>query len=249
MTVEHETKSWQEAALERYYKPGPGWVNGTVEFWDFIKTHAAGCERVLELGPGPSNPTSEFLAKTFKQVDGLDMDAAASGNTYLAKAWIYPGSGSWPFPEAAYDAVVSNFVLEHVERPDEMLRETVRVLKPGGRLLFRTPNLWHYITLTSRLTPHWFHKLVANRLRGVKADAGDVYPTYYRMNTRRRLRRLWKSRGLTEIELRMIEKEPSYGMCSRLAFYPFMLHERLVNSSKLFADCRVCILGAARKTG
>ncbi|MFF2629478.1 class I SAM-dependent methyltransferase [Kitasatospora griseola] len=43
-----------------------------------------------------------------------------------------------PFPDGAFDAVVGNFVLNHVGRPDEALAELRRVLRPGGRLVLTT---------------------------------------------------------------------------------------------------------------
>ncbi len=39
-----------------------------------------------------------------------------------------------PFPDAAFDAVVSNFGFIHFSRPEDALAETARTLKPGGRL-------------------------------------------------------------------------------------------------------------------
>lgn len=42
-----------------------------------------------------------------------------------------------PFPDATYDVVVSNFVVHEVdtrEEREQMMREMVRVLRPGGRL-------------------------------------------------------------------------------------------------------------------
>ncbi len=41
-----------------------------------------------------------------------------------------------PFPDASLDTVVSTLVLCTVEDPDEAVSEIVRVLRPGGRLIF-----------------------------------------------------------------------------------------------------------------
>lgn len=41
-----------------------------------------------------------------------------------------------PFPDGSVDTVVTTLVLCTVETPDRALREIVRVLRPGGRLLF-----------------------------------------------------------------------------------------------------------------
>ena len=45
-----------------------------------------------------------------------------------------------PFSDAAFDLVVSFQVLEHTRIPERVLRETVRVLKPGGYIHFVVPN-------------------------------------------------------------------------------------------------------------
>src|SRR5664279_4956047 len=39
-----------------------------------------------------------------------------------------------PFPDELFDAVVGNFVLLHLGRPERAVSEFVRVLGPGGRV-------------------------------------------------------------------------------------------------------------------
>jgi SAM-dependent methyltransferase len=45
-----------------------------------------------------------------------------------------------PFPDASFDLVFSSTVLEHTDDPSAVLREAVRVLKPGGYMQFVFPN-------------------------------------------------------------------------------------------------------------
>ncbi len=45
-----------------------------------------------------------------------------------------------PFPDGTFDMVFSSTVLEHTEDPRAVLRESLRVLKPGGFLQFVFPN-------------------------------------------------------------------------------------------------------------
>jgi 2-polyprenyl-3-methyl-5-hydroxy-6-metoxy-1,4-benzoquinol methylase len=44
------------------------------------------------------------------------------------------------FPEAFFDYVTMDQVIEHVPNPKETLREIAKILKPGGRFVFTTPN-------------------------------------------------------------------------------------------------------------
>jgi SAM-dependent methyltransferase len=41
-----------------------------------------------------------------------------------------------PFPNASFDAVIANFGIHHVERPERAIAEARRVLAPGGRFAF-----------------------------------------------------------------------------------------------------------------
>lgn len=43
------------------------------------------------------------------------------------------------FPEASFDFVIANHVLEHVNDDAKALREILRVLRPGGRAILQTP--------------------------------------------------------------------------------------------------------------
>lgn len=45
-----------------------------------------------------------------------------------------------PYKTNTFDLVVSSFTLEHVQNLEKVLKESVRVLKPGGYLYFTVPN-------------------------------------------------------------------------------------------------------------
>jgi ubiquinone/menaquinone biosynthesis C-methylase UbiE len=49
-----------------------------------------------------------------------------------------------PFGDASFDIVYSSNVIEHCNDPGQVLREAVRVLKPGGFLHFEMPNFTSY---------------------------------------------------------------------------------------------------------
>lgn len=230
--------SWQKTYLDRFYGTR---VDGTTEFHAMCAAHIPRGAAILEVGAGPSNETSRFLS-SLGHLSGLDVDPAVRSNAYLAVALVLE-TDTYPFADACFDACVSNYVLEHVADPASHLSEISRILRPGGVYLFRTPNRHHYVSLVSRWTPHWFHTAIANRLRRLPAQAPDPYPTHYRLNSRRAIHRAATRSGLRVRELRMVEKEPSYGMASRLMFVTFMLYERFVNSSAMFAALRANVFG------
>lgn len=47
----------------------------------------------------------------------------------------------FPFPDATFDTVVALEIIEHVENPNQFLREIARVLRPGGHVVLSTPNI------------------------------------------------------------------------------------------------------------
>jgi SAM-dependent methyltransferase len=240
-----KAQSWQERYVARFYDRSAGWVDGTSQFHELVAARVPARARILEVGAGASNPTSRFLA-TLGELHGVDIDAAVELNTALASATVLE-SPRYPCEDESFDACVSDYVLEHVEDPAAHFAEVARVLRPGGVYCFRTPNRYHYVTAVARMTPHWFHVLVANRLRNLPAEQAAPHPTFYAANSERRLRGLAQSAGLEVEQLVSIEKEPSYGMSSRALFFAFMAYERLVNATELAAILRVNILGVLHK--
>jgi SAM-dependent methyltransferase len=239
------SEGWQEKWLDRYYRSKPDWVDGTQEFHQFCLERIPSNAIVLEIGAGPQNQTTEFLSSRWSLV-GLDPDPAVLGNGFLREAKVLE-TKDFPFESGSFDAVVSNYVLEHVQYPGQHLFEVSRVLRPGGCYVFRTPNLFHYVSAAAWITPHWVHGLFANRLRNLSEHGQEPYPTFHRLNTTRAVRREAARAGLEVLDLRLIEKEPSYGLSARTLFLTFMLYERIVNSTRFFSSLRTNILGALRK--
>jgi SAM-dependent methyltransferase len=98
------------------------------------------------------------------RVTGLDLTpellARARENAALAGvevAWHEGDVESLPFPDQAFDVVLSEFGHMFAPRPEVATRELLRVLKPGGRLAFATWPPEHLIgglfNLISRYAP------------------------------------------------------------------------------------------------
>lgn len=246
MSATGGSKNWQQRYMERWYSRGQGWLDGTSLF------HAE-CQSVLndpslillEIGSGPPNKSSCFLAN-LGQLVGVDIDPVVKTNTALKDAVVLTDE-TLPFPEDSFSGCFSNWVIEHVEDPLKHLEEVRRVLAPGGWYVFRTPNRFHYVSAVASLTPQWLHKVLANRLRNLPTDAHEPWKTFYRLNTRRAVKRSAALGGLEVHKLLMFEPEPCYGMSSRGLFLIFMAYERLVNASSLFQDFRHTMVVVLRK--
>lgn len=236
-------------ALEhKYYTSRPGWQNGTIEYHEFLAEYIPSPDaRVLEIGPGPHSPSTVFVKSKVGKLDGLDIDERVLDNPDLENAMTYDGR-EFPIPDECYDLVVADYVMEHVEDPTLMLREIGRVLKPGGHFVFRTPNIYHYVSIISRFTPHSFHLAVANQARQNPEDAIEPYPTFYRFNSRGAVSAIIGQSSLSEAELRLIEKQPSYLQFHSWAYRLGVAYERVVNSTNILAGLRSNIFGALVKS-
>ncbi len=217
--------------FDKYYYKREGYVGGTTAFHNFCASHLRLGARLLEVGAGPSNNTSDFLA-TFGPLCGLDVTNEVSENRALESWQIFDGK-RMPFEDNSFDCCFSNWVLEHVEKPLEHFQEVARILRPGGVYCFKTLNAHHYVGAISRFSPHWFHKAVANRVRALRPGAHDPYPTFYRCNTLAALGRIAKKANFASLDIKMIEAEPSYGKVNALLFYPMLAWERAVNAGEI----------------
>jgi ubiquinone/menaquinone biosynthesis C-methylase UbiE len=92
--------------------------------------------RVLDVASGPGYVAAK-AAERGASVLGVDI---ADGMLSLARR-LHPqldfrrgDAEALPFPDESFDAVLANFVLLHVGRPEAVAAEFARVLAPGGRL-------------------------------------------------------------------------------------------------------------------
>jgi SAM-dependent methyltransferase len=230
----------------RFYSSRPDWVNGTLRFDALIRQRLKAAYRVLDLGAGGGKSGPVNFRGDVECVVGVDPDSVVGANRCIDRAVVGVAEGL-PFGAGTFDVVFSDWVVEHLPNPGRAVAEVFRVLKPSGFFFFRTGNLLHYSYAIAASTPHWFHRIVANRVRALEADEAETHPTYYRMNTAGAVRRCLGAVGFIEEELLMIEPEPSYLMFSASSFMLGLAYERLVNQSYRLAGFRACIFGCFRK--
>jgi SAM-dependent methyltransferase len=110
---------------------------------DFYRHMAAAClpGETLEIGGGSGN---------FKE-----FSPHVLSTDILFAPWLNSvcDAQSLPFRDGVFDNMVMMDVFHHLERPTVFLREALRVIKPGGRLIMLEP----LITPVSHYFYHYFH--------------------------------------------------------------------------------------------
>ncbi|MGD9965204.1 MAG: class I SAM-dependent methyltransferase [Hyphomonadaceae bacterium] len=208
-----------------------------------ILTHLKPEFQILDIGAGAGIVPEMDFKGLASRVVGVDLDPRVVHNQFLDEGRVADAE-ALPYPDATFDLVFADNVMEHIERPECVFREIARVLKPTGILLFKTPNALHYMPLIARMTPHGFHRFV-NKLRG-RATI-DTFPTRYRVNTPWQIRKFAAASGFEVEQLGQIEGRPEYLRMWPPLYMLGFLYERLVNSMRLLSPFRVLLIAELRK--
>lgn len=214
-------------------------------FRDRILRYITPSTHMLDIGAGRGATSHMQFKGLVAEVIGTDIDEAVTGNSHVDRAIHTPDGTLRGVEDGSCDVAVSKHVLEHVSDPVAFFREISRVLKPGGIFLALTPNGSHYVPIIARITPLWFHRFF-NKLRG--RETVDTFPTLYRANSQRALKRWAAASGLELISVEFQEGRPEYLRMSPITYFLGMIYERVVNGLALNA-LKCVIYVTMRKPG
>lgn len=182
-------------ALDAVVKPGARWLDigaGTRVHGGWVGTAQE------DLASRPS-----FLA-------GCDFVVEHLRENPFIHAALAADGGALPFQDESFDVISANMVLEHLDRPERVFAEVARVLAPGGCFVFVTPNAGHPVVAGFNRLPRATRRSLAARLEGREEE--HVFPTFYRANSRSRVKALARESGLVP---EVAEAFPSFPMTLR----------------------------------
>ncbi len=172
-----QTPEWQQRILESMLGlPGvePHVLQRIAPFWKIPPD-----PKILDIGSGVGGFVVACRQRGL-QAFGIEPDRIGQGSQLtsvqiasrrLDTAAFVVGIGEeLPFPDGAFDLVVLDQVIEHVVEQAAVLREALRVVKPGGLVYIACPNYLrfyepHYKILWFPLLPKWLGRLYL-RMRG-----------------------------------------------------------------------------------
>ena len=191
--------------------------DGTLLFYTFVKAviYKVGAKRVLDFGAGRGGPL-HYPVKWFREMQDLrqsgaevwaaDVDPVVHEHPCSDHQVVLEIGAALPFADEFFDVIVSDYTFEHIEHPEQVAPELLRVLKPGGYICARTPNRYGYIKVAASLVPNRLHVRALNRIQPHREDK-DVFPTVYKMNSVGQIRKLFPG---CEVSWFRDSAEPSY---------------------------------------
>ena len=210
--------------------------DGTIQFYTRVNALLSASMTLLDYGAGRGrqfdvpDPGYAQLLQNFQgrvaKVIGVDVDAAIHNHPHLDERHVIRPGAELPLPAGSINIVVADWVLEHLERPGEFADEMERLVPRGGWICGRTVNRWGYVGIGARLVPNRVHARIVRKLIPV-SRTNDVFPTLYRLNTLRAIRR-WFSPAKWRHCSFLVNTTPRYFGNSRLLFRATEAYQRIV---------------------
>lgn len=154
-------------------------------------------KRVLDVGCGGGG-LARGLARQGCVVSGVEMDPEAAQEAKATLEHLVIGDLEGldlveAFEAESFDVVVFGDVLEHLTRPEDILRQARELLRPRGALVVSIPNVAHGDLRLSLLRGEWDYR-----------DRGLLDDTHLRFFTRRGVDRLMAAAGFCVSDLRRV---------------------------------------------
>jgi SAM-dependent methyltransferase len=142
-----QSRSWDPSAFDRFEATGWGArAPAYRDFWAPITARAADAlldavslragDRVVDIGSGTGNLARRAADRGARPI-GVDVApamTALASELHPDLSFVDGAADRMPFGDEQFDVALLGFVLLHVGRPVDVLREAWRVLVPGGRL-------------------------------------------------------------------------------------------------------------------
>lgn len=189
-----------ERFLERYVGTGLDWVD-------------LGCGHSIL--PSWRAIEERKIVNRCRSVVGVDYDLPSLKAHGTIANRLRVDISKLPLADGTFDFATANMVVEHLDDPEAQFREIHRILRAGGTFLLHTPNALGYGVLLARLLPESLKAMLIRLLE--QRDEVDVFKTYYRANSEKRIRTLAARTGFDVVDLDLLSTDAVFSVIPPLA--------------------------------
>lgn len=144
-------------------------------------------KQVLDIGCGAAGKTLFYASCGVEHITGMDIVAhyedEANGLAqqlgYADKfTFVLGDAASTPFADNSFDTIIMNDAMEHVDQPEAVLCECLRILRPKGRIYINFPPYDHPYGahLSDAIGMPWVHRFFSEKtlIDGYKELVADL---------------------------------------------------------------------------
>lgn len=107
------------------------------QLFEYAEHYLSG--NLIDIGCG-TTPYADMLSPFVVKHVGVDHEATFHDKSNID---LFGTAYEIPTDNETFDTAICTAVLEHLEEPEQALRECHRVLKPGGKAIYSVPFIWH----------------------------------------------------------------------------------------------------------
>ncbi|MBE2217516.1 MAG: class I SAM-dependent methyltransferase [Ignavibacteria bacterium] len=170
--------------------------------------------------------------------NGLGIDEVIHPDILTSKdKFINSSLEKIPFEDNSVSLITANMVVEHIVNIDRVLREIKRVLKPGGKFIFRTTNRNYPTLFAGNLLPKKMKDFIIYKIFGVRSH--DIFVTTYPINTLKDIEKKFTSHGFLINSLTACEDLHMFNpVAFEISYLMYKVQKR--HAFRKFRNCIVC---------
>ena len=227
----------------KYKQTHPSWDESQVYLANNFAKFVSNNLMVLDVGCGHGNYVIDENRGKINWAIGIDAEPEATRKNVCLDEIKHERIENMSLPDNHFDVCISLWLFEHLEFPKKALTEIYRVTKPGGYLMFTTPNkkflpLEFIRKIKFGSVNHFLNQALYDR------KSEDVFASYYKMNTLEDIKKIFT--GKFNIINLQYNYDPSYLSFGR---FGYKLNQ-LISASANLVGLNVLnahIIGIARK--
>lgn len=187
-----------ENIVKKYY---PHFKDVGYFFKQYLEQYISNDTSLLDIGCGHQAFGEEYYKKAKHRV-GIDPDPDALKDNKLMDEKFCCATQHIPNTIGQFDVIIAQWVLEHIQHPDEDTRIIGNLCKKDGYFIFMTTNIYSPLILLSKISPTSLKKFLRKILLGIQDE--DTYPTAYKINSVSKIDYYLLKNGFEKVEVKKV---------------------------------------------